>query len=70
MHEGSSLNSSLREDGKDREGKKKRKWTRKLKEDTNKKKTREEEKEENETLSVKRRYVDLVSAEAFDIFSR
>ena len=40
------------------------------KEDTSKKKTREEEKEENETLSVKRRYVDSVSAEAFDIFSR
>ena len=34
------------------------------------KRTREEEKEENETVSAKRRFVGYISAEAFDIFSQ
>ena len=40
------------------------------KEEMDKKRTREEEKEENETVIVKRRCVNPVSTEAFDIFSQ
>ena len=39
-------------------------------EETGKKRIREEEKEESETLIGKRRCVNLVSTEAFDIFVR
>ena len=39
-------------------------------EETGKKRIRDEEKEENETVIVKRRCVNPVSAEAFDFFSQ
>ena len=40
------------------------------KEERGNKRRREEEKEENETGSVKRKYVNLVSVEAFGTFSQ
>ena len=40
------------------------------KEETGKKRIREEEKEENKTVMVKRRCVNPVPTEAFDIFSQ
>ena len=39
-------------------------------EEVNRRRNREEEKEENETVIVERRCVNLVSAEAIDIFSQ
>ena len=69
MHEENFLSSSLREGGKDKEeiiveidkG---------IKEETSKKRMGEEEQEEDETVSAKRRCVGFVSAEIFDIFGQ
>ena len=67
MHQGTFLSSWLREVGEDN---KERKMVvdRETKEEGSNKRTREEEKEENETVIVKRRCVNLVLTEAFDFF--
>ena len=69
MHEQHSLSSLLKEVGED---KKERvlEADRETKEEVSKKRTREGEKEENETLIVKTRCINPASAAAFDIFSQ
>ena len=71
MHEENFLSSWLRKDGDDKKGRQ-MEADRETKEEMSKKKkkTREEEKEENETVIVKRRCVNLLSPEAFNIFSQ
>ena len=69
MHEENFLSSWLREDGEDKkEGH--MEADRETKEEMSKQRTREEEKEENETVIVKRRCVNPVSTEVFDIFGQ
>ena len=66
MHEENVLSSWLREDGKDKkEGHVEA--DRETEEEMSKQRTREEEKEENKTVIAKRRRVNPVSTEVFDI---
>lgn len=69
IHEENFLDSWLREDveGKE-EGKKK--VDKDTKEEVSRKREREGEKGKDQTVVVKRRCINLVSAEAFDIFSQ
>ena len=68
MREENVLSSWLSKDWTDKKGRKME--DRETKEEMGNKMTREEEKEENETVIVERRCVKLVSTEAFDLFSR
>ena len=74
MHEENFLSSWLREDLVEKEERRKKVKERVTEEEEGKKVKREEErkrdgeKEENETVSAKRRCVGFISAEAFDIF--
>ena len=69
MHEKNVLSSWLRKDGEDKKGRS-METERETKENMCTKRTREEEREENETGSAKRRCVGFISAEASDIFSQ
>ena len=67
MHEENFLSSWLREDEKNKE-ERIMEVEKETREGTGKKRIREEEKEENEMVIVKRRCVNSVSTEAFEIF--
>ena len=69
MHEENFLSSWLREEGKDKE-ERIMELDKETEEEASKKRTREGEREENETVSAERRCVVSVSAETFDIFSQ
>ena len=68
MHEENFMISWLREDGKNKE-EGMMEVEEDTREETGKKRIREEEKEDNEIVIVKRRCVNSVSTEAFEIFS-
>ena len=69
VHEENFLSSWLRKDGKNKE-EIIMEVDKETKEETSKKRKREVEKEENETVIVERRCVNSVSTEAFEIFSQ
>ena len=66
MHEENFLGSWLEEDGEEIIGEVGKETV----EETGQKSIREEEREENETVIVKRRCINSVSTEAFEIFSQ
>ena len=69
MQEDNFLSSWLREGGKDKK-ERQMEVDKENKGETGKKRIREEEKEENQTVIVKRKCVDFTSAEVFDILSQ
>ena len=69
MHVENFLSSWRREDGKNKE-ESTREVGNDTEEETGRKRIREEEREENETVSARRRCVGLISAETFDILSQ
>ena len=69
MHEANFLSCWLKEVGGDKKARD-MDIVRDTKEEVSEERVREEEKEENGTVSVERRCVNSVSAEAFDVFNQ